>query len=246
MLPVAVLAGGLGTRLRDVTGDLAPKVLVPVRGRPFLDYKLEGLASAGLTDVVLLVGHHGERIRSHVGDGRSFGLRVTCLDDGLELRGTGGALLQALPRLGEQFWVTYGDTLVQFDVAQAEAAFHRGRRRCLMTVLPARSVGEPPEPSNARVEGDLVVEYAKDPRPEGADHVDYGMLALHRDTLTEQPSTRGFDLADLLTRLARARDVTAFEVSERFHDVGTPEALAETEKWLAHQRPLRGPARRGR
>ena len=56
-MPVVVLAGGLGTRLLEVTGDLMPKVLVPVDGRPFIDYKLRGLARLGVGEVVLLVGH---------------------------------------------------------------------------------------------------------------------------------------------------------------------------------------------
>ena len=97
-LPVAVLAGGLGTRLRSVTGAELPKVLVPVLGRPFVDHKLDELAGAGATRVVFLLGHGAEQVRDHVGDGSRYELDVVCLDDGDELLGTGGALRRALPR----------------------------------------------------------------------------------------------------------------------------------------------------
>src|SRR5712692_2156565 len=119
MLPVAVLAGGLGNRLHAVTGDALPKALVPVLGRPFIDWKLEGLAAAGTHRVVLLVGHHGGQIRAHVGDGRRYGLSVEYVEDGPVLLGTGGAVARALPSLADAFWVTYGDTLLEFDVAAA-------------------------------------------------------------------------------------------------------------------------------
>ncbi|HEU5306226.1 MAG TPA: NTP transferase domain-containing protein, partial [Acidimicrobiia bacterium] len=143
MHPVAVLAGGLGTRLREVTGDDLPKVMMPVAGRPFIDHKLRELRDEGARDVLLLLGHGAARVRDHVGDGTSHGLRVEYEDDGDALLGTGGALLRALPRLGERFWVTYGDTLLQVDVARAEAAFDASDALGLMTVLHNRDRWQP-------------------------------------------------------------------------------------------------------
>ena len=99
MYPVAVLAGGLGLRLRELTGTQLPKAMVPVLGRPFVDWQLETLAASGVTEVVLLVGHSGDHIRDHVGSGHQFGLAVTYVEDGPTLRGTGGAILHALPAL---------------------------------------------------------------------------------------------------------------------------------------------------
>ena len=229
MEPVAVLAGGLGTRLREVTGDALPKAMVEVDGRPFIDHKLRELHDEGAHDVLLLIGHGAGAIRDHVGDGTSFGLQITTLEDGPELLGTGGAIVRARPRLGPRFWVTYGDTLLDVDVAHAEDALARSGALALMTVLENRDRWQA---SNAVVRDDRVVEYSKDPRPDGAGHIDYGMLLFDTAAFDGRTPHTAFDLAHLLGELAANDSLIAFVVTEPFRDIGTPDALRDTEAWL--------------
>ena len=102
-LPVAILAGGVATRL----GPLAkgtPKALIEVAGRPFAAHQLELLKKNGIEKVVFCVGHLGDRIEAALGDGSHFGLKVQYVFDGPKLLGTGGALRQALPLLGTVFF----------------------------------------------------------------------------------------------------------------------------------------------
>jgi NDP-sugar pyrophosphorylase family protein len=233
MYPVAVLAGGLGLRLRELTGQL-PKAMVPVLGRPFVDWQLETLAASGVTDVVLLVGHSGDHIRDHVGSGDRFGLAVTYVEDGPTLRGTGGAILHALGSLPSSFWVTYGDTLLDVDLAAAQAAFDTSGCRALMTVLHNRDEWQP---SNALVDAGYVVDYGKSPAPAGAEHIDYGMLLFRRSAWDDRNADQVFDLADVLCPLIARREVVAFDVTSRFHDIGTPEAVRETELFLLRTPP---------
>src|SRR5262249_22441322 len=102
----AILAGGSATRLRPLT-EHVPKALVDVAGRPCIDHQLRLLAEHGIRRVVLLVGYLGEQVEAHVGDGHRFGVEVRYAYDGKDLRGTGGAIRQALPQLGSPFWVMY-------------------------------------------------------------------------------------------------------------------------------------------
>lgn len=234
MLTVAVLTGGLGTRLRSLTGDVVPKVMAPVLGRPFIDYKLAGLSAAGVERVVLLVAHRGEQIKARVGDGDRYGLQVSYVEDGPARRGTGGALRHALDALDDAFWVTYGDTLLEVPMREAEAAFVASSVEGLMTVLHNR---DEYEPSNVRVENGLVVDYAKDPRPPRAEYIDYGMLAFRREAFVAWPDGEAFDLGVVLEALIARRSMLAFEVMERFHDIGTVEALRETEGFLRGREP---------
>ncbi len=226
MLPAVILAGGLGTRLADVTGDAQPKALVEVAGRPFIDWKLDELAAQGITDVLLLVGHHSDAIVDHVGDGAAFGVRARFLADGPTLLGTGGSIRRALPDLPAAFWVTYGDSLLSVDVAAAERAFARSGCAALMTVWHNRgALG----PSNALVRDDLVAAYSKQPLPVGAEHIDYGMLIVTRDTFASSRANEPFDLGEVLAPLAADGRLAAFVVRERFYEIGDPAALRETE-----------------
>src|ERR1043165_9760031 len=113
-IPVAILAGGLATRLRPITTTI-PKSLVDVAGRSFAEHQIALLESHGLTDIVFLVGHLGEMVQEALGDGSRFGVRLRYVFDGPVQLGTGGALRRALPELGEQFFVLYGDSYLECD-----------------------------------------------------------------------------------------------------------------------------------
>src|SRR5271163_3535448 len=101
-IPVAILAGGLATRLRPVTEKI-PKSLLPVAGRPFLAHQLKMLQERGIRRVVLCVGHLGEMIQREFG-AAAFGVQLDYSFDGEKLLGTGGAIQRALPRLGGEFF----------------------------------------------------------------------------------------------------------------------------------------------
>jgi MurNAc alpha-1-phosphate uridylyltransferase len=223
-----VLAGGLGTRISSITKDRLPKVLVPVAGRPFLAYKLEELARLGVDQVVLLLGQHAEDVARYVEAGR-WGLDVVHRSDGDTLRGTGGAIKQAAHILPDTFWVTYGDTLLDADLTSAEAW---ARAHSLVAVMAVLDNDDQWEPSNVRLEGDVVASYQKDPPPGSHHHLDYGYLLLPRAAFMARTEDC-FDLGAVIQDLISERALGAFGVSERFHDIGTPSALADTERWLA-------------
>ena len=131
---IAILAGGLATRLSPLT-ETMPKALVPVAGEPFAFHQLRLLARNGFRHAVFLIGHMGERIVEAVGRGEAFGIDVRYVVDGPVLLGTGGALAQARPTLGDPFAVIYGDLWLDFDYAAAIARFEQDSRPALMTVF---------------------------------------------------------------------------------------------------------------
>src|SRR4051794_3121445 len=133
MLPIAILAGGLATRLRPIT-EAVPKTLLGVAGEPFLAHQLRLLRRHGFERVVLLVGYLGEKIQQFAGDGREFGLDLEYSFDGPKLLGTAGALRRALPMLGDAFAVIYGDSYLPCDYRAALAAFRDSGKLGLMTV----------------------------------------------------------------------------------------------------------------
>src|ERR1044071_9702153 len=114
MLPIAILAGGLATRLRPMT-ETIPKALVEIAGEPFLAHQLRLLRAAGYERVVLCVGYLGKMVREFAGDGSAFGLYVEYSFDGPTLLGTAGAIVRALPLLGPRFSVIYGDSYLPCD-----------------------------------------------------------------------------------------------------------------------------------
>ena len=105
-MQVAILAGGLATRLRPLTQD-QPKSMVRVLGRPFLEYQLEFLRRNGITAVVLCIGYLGEQIEGYFGDGGGFGVDIRYSREDKPL-GTAGALKNARGLLADEFFTLYG------------------------------------------------------------------------------------------------------------------------------------------
>lgn len=225
---MAILAGGRATRLGAVARRV-PKAMVPVAGRPFVEHQLAALRAHGARRIVLLVGHLGEAIEAGVGDGRGFGLEVAYSWDEPALDGTAGALRRALPLLGERFLVLYGDAYLRVDYREVDRVHAASGRPALMTVL--RNRGRWGE-SNAVVRAGLVTAYGKRPPPQGARWIDYGLSALRADALRDRAEP---DLADAVRHLAAAGQVAAYPVGKRFYEIGTPDALAETEAFLRRE-----------
>jgi NDP-sugar pyrophosphorylase family protein len=227
--PVAVLAGGLGTRVAQVTGPDLPKALLPVADRPFIDFKLASLAAEGIHEVVLLIGHGARSIEMHVGSGQRYGLRVTCQSDAPSLLGTGGAVRQALDLLGDVFWVTYGDTYLRAPMEGIETAFFSRDLGGMMTVLRNRDLWDR---SNVEVRENLVVKCAKGQPPGTFEYIDYGLTVLRREVLESFPPDSRFDLEDVFQHLITVRSLGAYPVSKRFYEIGTPEGYKETDAFL--------------
>jgi len=236
MPPLALLAGGLATRLRAVTTTLA-KSMVQVAGEPFISHQLKLLHRNGIEDVVICVGHLGEQIRSFVGDGAQFGCRVRYSADGARPLGTGGALRQAAPLLGSCFFVMYGDSYLDIPFRPVYEAFRGAGRPALMTVF--RNHGQW-DASNVEFVDGVIRRYDKVSRTADMHHIDYGLGVLSADLLTARPADTAFDLADLYRELVDRGELAGFEVTQRFYEVGSPAGLAETD---AHLRALLGPSR---
>src|SRR5271156_2679409 len=133
-LPAAILAGGLATRLRPIT-EKVPKLLVDIAGEPFFSHQIRLLKKAGLSRLVLCVSYLGEKIVELYGDGSKFGVQIEYSFDGDKLLGTGGALIRALPKLGDAFYVLYGDSYLPIDYRAVGDYFHDSGKLGLMTVF---------------------------------------------------------------------------------------------------------------
>jgi NDP-sugar pyrophosphorylase family protein len=226
-----ILAGGLGTRMRPLT-ETIPKAMIPVAGRPFVDHQMHWLAREGVERVVLCIGHRGEDLRDHVGDGRRFGLNVEYVSDGDKLRGTGGALRLALEQgaLAERFFVLYGDSYLRLELHEVDEAFNAASCPALMTVLHNRNRWGR---SNVSFVNGQVVLYDKAGEGVALEFIDYGLSVLSRQIVEEEiPSNVVFDLATLFHTLSTTARLKGFEVRERFYEVGSPEGLSDLEAYL--------------
>lgn len=228
MPPIAVLAGGLGTRLRPVTTTI-PKSLVDVAGRPFIAHQLDLFARRGIREAVFCVGHLGDQIEGYVHDGRRFGVKVRFSHDGDCLRGTGGAIQHALPLLGDEFLVTYGDSYLDIAYDRVVEAFRTSRAPALMTVFKNEDNWDK---SNVEFEHDRILVYDKKNRTPRMQHIDYGLLVMSPAAFVSCGTRASFDLAELLGPMADAGSLAGFETTTRFYETGSQSGIADLTSHL--------------
>jgi MurNAc alpha-1-phosphate uridylyltransferase len=231
MLPMAILAGGLATRLHPVT-ETIPKALISINGEFFIHHQLRLLHQRGIRQVVLCVGFLGNLIEQNIGDGSQFGLHVQYAYDGDILLGTGGAIKQALPLLGDAFFVIYGDSYLDCDYAAIQTAFQQSNKQGLMTVF---HNGGRWDTSNVEYVDGQIVRYDKKERNEQMQYIDYGVGVFTKEACLNIPGSKQYDLALLYQTLLNQHQLASYEVNKRFYEVGSFAGIKELEYYLPTQ-----------
>lgn len=229
LYPVAILAGGLATRIRPLTAQ-TPKALLPINGKPFLFHQLKLLRDQHISQVVLCVGFLGEQIQAYVGDGAAFGLKVAYCFDGPTLLGTAGALKRALPLLGENFFVLNGDSYLPCDFAAVQTTFQHQQKPALMTVFRNHNQWDK---SNIEYRDGQILEYNKANPNANMHHIDYGLSIFNQSIFNDIPADQPYDLALLNQTLIRNHLLSAHEISTRFYEIGSFSGIAELNTHLS-------------
>ena len=229
--PVAILAGGLATRLRPLTEKI-PKSLVELNGEPFIAHQLRLLQAAGLKEVVICAWYRGELIREFAGDGSHFGVELSYSFDGDYPLGTGGALHKALPCLGSSFFVLYGDSYLPCNYHAVETAYITAQKDGLMTVYHNLNQGDR---SNVEISDGQILVYDKRNRSSKMEYIDYGLGILSASAFNPYSLGQPLDLADVYQHLLAEGQLAGYEVQERFYEIGSFEGINELECYLKHK-----------
>jgi len=211
-----ILAAGRGKRLRPHT-DTLPKPLLPVRGKPLIEYHLEALAEAGFREIVINRGHLGERLPEALGDGSRWGVTIHWSVEPPEALETGGGLQQALPLLGAgPFLAVNGDIRTDYPFVRLRSV------KCDYAHLVM--IPNPPHNPNGdfRLAGGRL-------HADGEPKLTYSGIAVYHPRLFEGCAPGRYSVVPLLLRAMRERIVTGERYDGAWSDVGTPERLAALE-----------------
>lgn len=232
MLPVVILAGGMATRLYPVTRTI-PKALIPIADRPFIDHQLTLLKENGVEEVILCIGNMGQQIEDFVGDGSRWGLEIRYSYDGDILLGTGGAVKKATRLLPDAFMILYGDSYLDLDYSQVVLTYFKMDLPVMMTIYRNRNSHEK---SNILVKNGRIALYSKTEHDPAMEYIDYGLMVIRKKNFDSYPSEKPFDLSLVLSKAVTAGLVGAYEVENRFYEVGSARGIRETEDYIRQRR----------
>ncbi len=224
-MQAVILAGGLGTRLRPLT-ETIPKALVPIAGRPFIEYQIELFRYHRVRDLIICVGYLGHLIEEHLGDGRRFDVSIRYGYERDGLLGTAGAVKNVEPLLADAFFVQYGDSYLLVDYSDAMACFQQHDATGLMVVYKNHDRWDR---SNVVVNGNRVQVYDKVRQSPGMEYIDFGTSVFRHDAFADIPVGVAADLSSVYASLIAQGQLLAYEAHHRFYEVGSPQGLHEFE-----------------
>lgn len=204
-----------------------PKNLIEIEGRAFLDFQLELFAKNGVGRVVLSTGYLGHKIEDYLAKSSTHGIEVEVCHE-KELLGTGGAIINSLPVLPEEFFLIYGDSYLLQPFAPVHVAFKKSRKSALMTVL-QQSSGT--SENNCEIKGGLVTRYQKGLQAGTFSHMDYGLLFFKKSALAGY-SLENFSTDRIFSDLIAAKQLAAFETRSPYYEVGSKEGLRNFTRYL--------------
>jgi NDP-sugar pyrophosphorylase family protein len=222
-LPVVVLCGGLGTRLRPAVAD-RPKALAVVGDRPFLAVQLELLRTRGAKRFVLCVGHMAEQIEAAFGDGSALGVQIDYSRDGEQLLGTAGALKRAESHFAPAAVVINGDTYLDLDLARLARVHSSARARGAVATLTLAHVPDASRFGAVELRGNRVASFREKSIP-GGGWVSAGAYVIERELLDRVPRDEAMSLErDVFpTALRDGLRLAAVAHEQPFADIGTPD-----------------------
>jgi NDP-sugar pyrophosphorylase family protein len=203
--------------------------MIEIGGKPFIEYQLDILRKQRVTNVVLCLGYLGDQIEHHVGDGRKFGIKVKYSYEGEQLFGTAGALKNAEHLLNDQFFVMYGDSYLFLDFSAVLSYFRQFNKLGLMVVY---KNNDQFDKSNVVLEDNLVKVYDKKRKTDGMHYIDYGPMLLRKEVLDLIPYNQAYALEDMLVPIVEQGELLAYEVQERFYEIGSPNGINEFKKYV--------------
>lgn len=216
-----ILAGGRGARMKPVTEEI-PKTLLPIAGKPILEHQIELLRDSNVRDIVILIGHLGEKIKYHFGDGGRFGVKISYLEQKAKEIGTACALNLAKNYFsGTPFLMMYGDILAEINLKDF-IDFHSSSGGIGTVAL--SSIDKTLPYGMVRLRGKDIVEFVEKPQKESSSKViNAGIFCFEPDIFNFLSSKTDLSLEkDVFPKLIKEGKLSGYLFEGKWFDVGTP------------------------
>lgn len=217
-----ILAGGRGVHMRPFTFEM-PKGLFPVGGKPILEHIVEMLSKSDVRDIIISLGHLGDKIKDHFGDGKKFGVRISYVFEEKEA-GTAGALILAKKHItGDAFLVFHGDILIDINLNDL-VIFHK--EQGTTATIGVTSVADPSSFGEVKLHGTKITQFIEKPKKgkQTSQLISCGLYIFEKEIFNYLPQ-QGFSLLeDIFPKLARVHQLSGFLFEGRWVDIGTPQS----------------------
>ena len=203
--------------------------MIEICGMPFAHWQTKLLKRAGFTDLVYCVSHKAELIQQYLGDGSKYGVKIHYSNDGSRQLGTGGAIIKALPYLGQNFMTIYGDSYLPINYSDVEKHFFESNKLGQLTVY---SNMAKLDKNNVKFSKGKVLRYEKGTNASDLLHIDYGLSCFKKEAFQGIPTEKPIDLEEIFTNLTAKNQLMGFEVFDRFYEIGSALGIQDLKNYI--------------
>lgn len=224
--PILILAGGLGSRVAHISGDY-PKSMIKIGEKYFIEHQIKLFNNAGFKDIIFSVGYKEKIIKDFIQQDKFQNINIRAISDGSTPLGTGGAVINALSEVKNEFFVTYGDSFLDIDFKSFY--LHSQKYECCMVTYQNHNKYDR---SNCKYLKNGTLIYDKKAHDSDFDSIDCGMLYFKKSAFNNLNFPESFDLADLLAFKSKEGKLQGFEIHKRFFEIGSESGIQDLTKYL--------------
>lgn len=225
---LVILAGGLATRIRPITNNKA-KALIEINRKPFIYWQLKYYIKQGVKNFIFLLGYKGDQIEEYIKNNNCFNVNVSFYHDGNQLCGTGGSILQSINKLPENFFILYGDTLLQIDLDDMYNFYNTNSHQTVMSIFKNKSMYDK---SNVQKLSNNIITYNKEDRQNDMSYIDYGISIVNKEVFISNTDKTLTDLSSFYKTISSKNKLLGYEVFERFYEIGSFEGIKQTQSFV--------------
>ena len=230
-MQIVILVGGRGTRLGPLTNDV-PKPLIKINGIPFLEILIKYLKQQGFLKIILCVGYLSDKIENYFLDGRNLGVEIKYSKE-TEPLGTGGAILNSISLLEDEFIVINGDTFLELNYKKFIDFSQKSAKLCTIVGF-----------SDSHLDNDFinnlfinekseVKNYSKNKSFSNLNYVDVGIYFFKKESMTYFSDSYPISLeCDIFPKLIQDKQMSGFLTESKFYDIGTIEKINKFKRFL--------------
>lgn len=227
MIPVIILAGGLGTRLGKITKN-KPKALVKIKNKSFLEWQIEYLIKQKVKKITFCVGYKHKLISNLLYKKNYKNLEIDFSYDGKKLLGTGGAIKKAIKKFDDSFFILYGDSFVQCNLQKFYDNFKKNKKVPLMGIYKNNNKYDK---SNVKLKKDGTIVYNKKISNHKFDYIDYGISIMNKKNF-ENINKKIFDLSVIQSSLSKNNQLRGYKIKKKFFEIGSLDGINNFKKFL--------------
>ena len=237
-MKAVILAAGEGRRMRPLTFT-RPKCMIPVAGKPILEYVVGEVKAAGIKEIVMVVKYMEEKVRSHFGDGSDFGVRIDYVTQG-ERYGTAAAFASAKEFVdGQEFLGIAGDIITEASAIRKVIRSHSGQ-----ITMGVKAVDNPSKYGVVKLAGGLVVDFAEKPAKPESNLVNTSIYCFGKGAMEElekapKASSGEYEITGVIRKLSKEGKVAGVELDEYWMDIGMPWQFLEASGYLISKMPAK-------